>query len=124
MTEVAKSPRGLGVHGRRLWRSVAEDVANEGLELTSTERFWLESAAKLTDQVAVVEAALVDAPMYMTGSMSQKVANPLLSELRQLHLAVSLTLARLKTDVPEERAVMGGVYHQRRGANIRWGRSG
>lgn len=72
----------------------------------------------------MVESELAGAQMYMTGSMGQKVANPLLAELRQLSLAVSLTLSRLKLEVPEAPGVgVVGVNHQRRGANIRWGRS-
>ena len=125
-TDSVRPPRGLGIHGRRLWRSVAEELAEDDLMLTATERNWLHSACKLSDQVAVVESALKNAPMYMTGSMGQSVSNPLLSELRQLHLAVSLTLSRLKIEPPEAPGlgIVGGSNHQRRGANMRWGRSG
>ena len=61
--------------------------------------------------------------MDMKGSTGQDVSNPLLSELRQLHLAVNLTLSRIKTDVPESPGiigVVGGVNHQCTGANRRW----
>jgi hypothetical protein len=43
-----------------------------------------------------------------------------LGELRQLHLAINQTLARIKTDVPEASGMMGGVNQGRRAANIRW----
>jgi hypothetical protein len=71
-------------------------------------------------QAAVVEAELAGAPMYMSGSMGQSVANPPLAELRQLHLAVSLTLARIESDVPEASCVVGGMNQARRAANARW----
>lgn len=111
---------------RRLWREVVADAAQDDLELVATVRYWLHSACKLVDQAAALEAALKDAPLYMTGSMGQKVCNPLVGELRQLHLAAALTLSRPKLEAPEAPGigVVGGLNHQRRGANIRWGRSG
>jgi hypothetical protein len=125
--EQAKPPRGLGAAGRRLWRSVAEDLAQDSLELTAIERVWLGSACCMIDQAAILEAELAGgSPRMVAGSQGQDVANPLISELRQLHLAVNLTLSRIKTDVPEAPGigVVAGVNQQRRGANIRWGRSG
>jgi hypothetical protein len=116
-----KPPRGLGAHGRRLWRSVAAELAEDGLILTAIERIWLGSACKLVDQAAAVEAELAGAPVYMTGSMGQQVANPLLGELRQLHLAINQTLARIKTDVPEEApAIVPGVNQARAAIHTRW----
>jgi hypothetical protein len=125
-TEKVKSPGGLGVDGRRLWRQVVEDAAAQDLELTPIEQFWLHSAAKLTDQAAILEAELSGAPRMLPGSMGQLVCNPMVSELRQLHRAINLTLSRLKIEAPESSSgiVGGGSFHQRRGANIRWGRGG
>jgi hypothetical protein len=62
---------------------------------------WLHSACRMTDQAAILQAELVGAPRMVRGSQGQSVANPLLGELRQLHLAINQTLARIKTDVPE-----------------------
>lgn len=125
ISDQAKPPRGLGVHGRRLWRSVAEQMASDGLELTASDRHWLHSTATLTDQAAALEAALKGAPLYMTDSMGQQVANPLISEMRQLHLAASLTLSRIKVSADDEAArpvlgVVSNAVHGRKGANVRW----
>lgn len=120
VVEQAKPPRGLGVDGRRLWRSVAEELAEDGLELTATERYWLASACKLVDQAAVVEAELTCAPLYLKGSMGQQVANPLIGELRQLHLAINLTLARIKTDVPEAPSFLPALNKKREAMHKRW----
>ena len=74
----------------------------------------------MTDQAAILQAELVGAPRMVRGSQGQSVANPLLGELRQLHLAINQTLARIKTDVPEASGMVGGVNQGRRAANIRW----
>jgi hypothetical protein len=119
--EEAKPPRGLGVHGRRLWRSVAGELADDCLQMTAIERVWLGSACQMTDQAAILEKALAGAARMVRGSMGQDVANPLISELRQLHLAVNLTLSRIKTDVPEAPGIgIVGLNQHRRAIDQRW----
>jgi hypothetical protein len=122
MVDEAKPPAGLGAAGRQLWRQIARAVAADGLELTATEHRWLWSAAKLTDRVAELEAAIDGADMVVPGYNAQPVAHPLLTEIRQHHLLISQTLARLKLDIPEDAGVLGvaGVNAGRRAANKRW----
>jgi hypothetical protein len=115
----SKLPAGLGIHGRRLWRDV---VVNDDLELDARERFWLYSAAKLADRAAELEDALArDGRLLVKGSMGQEVGHPLLTELRQVYLAVSQTLGRLKVEEPES-GVLGvvGANKARGAANARW----
>jgi hypothetical protein len=50
-----KTPTELGISGRRLWRQVVREAAEVGLELDSRERYWLLSASKLADQLAILE---------------------------------------------------------------------
>lgn len=100
-TEQPKPPRGLGTHGRRLWREMVADAAQDCLELVAVERFQLFSACKLVDEAASLEAAMKDAPKLVGGSLGQDVINPLISEARQLRMAANQTLARLKLDPPE-----------------------
>jgi hypothetical protein len=124
MAEQLKPPSGLGAPGRRLWRQVATEAAEEGLELDSRERFWLHSAAQLVDRVAQLEAAMAGDDMVVKGYSGQPVAHPLLTEIRQHHLLISQTLARLKVDVPEPSSgalsVVVGGNRQRTAANRRW----
>jgi hypothetical protein len=62
------------------------------------------------------------ADMVVPGYNAQPVAHPLLTEIRQHHLLISQTLARLKVDVPDEPGLLSvaGVNKARAGANKRW----
>jgi hypothetical protein len=90
--------------------------------VTAVEQLWLASAARLTDRVAELEAAIDGADMIVPGYNGQPVAHPLLTEIRQHHLLISQTLARLKVDVPDEPGVLGvaSVNKARSAANARW----
>jgi precorrin isomerase len=46
MADRVKIPRDLGEHGRRLVRQVVREVTDASMVLTSTEEFWLHSAAE------------------------------------------------------------------------------
>ena len=76
----------------------------------------------MTDRVAELEEAIDGEPMVVPGYKGQPVAHPLLTEIRQHHLLISQTLARLKLDVPEEPGLVGvvGVNKARSAANRRW----
>lgn len=117
---------GLGPAGRQVWRQIARAVARDDLELDAREQRWLLSAAQLTDRVAELEAAIDGADMVVPGYNGQPVAHPLLTEIRQHHLLISQTLARLKLDVADDAGVLGvvGVNKQRGAANRRWRGSG
>jgi len=117
-----KPPAELGVAGRRLFRQVVREAANDGLELDSREQFWLLSAAKLADQLAILEAEMVNQPLLVRGSMGQPVPNGLLGEIRSHHHLIAQLLARLKVDVPEASGVLGivGANKARGAANARW----
>jgi hypothetical protein len=91
--------------------------------MDARERFWLQSAAQLADRVAQLEAALKGQEMIVRSYSGQPVSHPLLTEIRQHHLLISQTLARLKVDVPEPAGVLGvvGSSNKQRGAvNQRW----
>jgi hypothetical protein len=124
VTDESKPPPELGVHGRRLWRQIAREVAQDGAELDSRERLWLLSAAKLSDQLAIIEQALVDQPsLVVPGYSGQPTAHPLLNEVRQYHGLISQTLGRLRLDPPESTGVLGVVgaaNKARAAADTRW----
>jgi hypothetical protein len=126
MADEAKPPAGLRRAGRQLWKHIAHAAAQDDLELTATEHRWLWSACTLTDRVADLETAIDGADMVVAGYNGQPVAHPLLTEIRQHHLLISQTLARIKLDVPEDGGVLSvaGVNKARGAANRRWRGSG
>ena len=81
---------GLGQSGRALWRSVVD-----AFELRSDELVILESAARLRDEIIILEEALAEAPVTVIGSQGQERVNPLFAEARSHRLAVQRLLASL-----------------------------
>jgi hypothetical protein len=122
MADRVKIPRDLGEHGRVLYRQVVRELADADKSLTSTEEFWLHSAAEMTDKAAELREELRDAPKMVRGSQGQDVINPLISEWRALHLAINLTLARIKLPDVEAgaKADLIRINPQRAGALKRW----
>jgi hypothetical protein len=77
-----KPPGDLGVPGRRLFRQVTRELSEADWELDSREQFWLYSASKLADRLAILETEMADQPLIVRGSMGQPVVNSLMSEIR------------------------------------------
>ena len=104
MSEIrpAPAPRDLASAGKALWKDVARQLADDGLELDARERRWLRDACAEADLIAVLEDGLKDAPLMVRGSQGQDVINPLISELRQHREALGRLLARLKTEDPDD----------------------
>jgi len=125
MVSELKPPAELGAAGRRLWRKVAREVAEEGMVLDSREEYWLYSAAKIADQLAVLEEAMAEQPLWVRGSMGQLVPNGMLAEVRSHRLLAAQLLARIKLNVDDESpGVLGGLgttsTKARASANRRW----
>jgi hypothetical protein len=83
------APPGLGVAGKRLWRSTFEQY-----ELNPTETVVLGEICHVVDEIGLLEAALASQRSLTTkGSRGQVVAHPLLGELR-MHRVVLRALVR------------------------------
>jgi hypothetical protein len=121
-----KPPAELGGEGKRIWRQIVADAADQGIELTSQELVWLRQAGKLADTIALMEAALDGAELIVAGYNKQPVSNPLLSELRMHRQLLAQTVARVDLNVPEASSVRVGAGDNRfRSAALsRWHRSG
>ena len=105
MADQPKPPPGLGAAGRKLWREITVPLAEadpEPLELTPRERFWLHSAAKLTDRVVFLESIMAVSDPVVKGVAGQPVSHPLLIEIRQHHQLIAQLLARLDLTTDEE----------------------
>ena len=116
-----RAPAELADSGKRLWRSIVAD--DQDLVLNAVELAQLGPACKLSDRIAVLEAALADEQLRSTGSTGQPVLNPLLAEARMHTQLVTQTLSRLKLDIPEEKpmAAGGNGNRFRAAAMARWG---
>lgn len=90
-----RAPTGLGVAGKRLWKSLTDGITYRPDELAT-----LEQAAKTADQVAALEAALLRKPATVPGSKGQDAVNPLIPELRLQRAALVTYLRAL--NIPEE----------------------
>ena len=116
-------PRGLKAAGRALWRSIIP-----AFTLRPDEMAVLADACRTADIVARLDAALVDAPLTVTGSARQTREHPLLSERRQqaAHLARLLHQLRLPDDEDEAltpaelRKRKNRSARGRKAANARW----
>jgi hypothetical protein len=128
MSDVGKprAPGGLGVAGRRLWKTVILDADSDGIDLHSLELAWLEDACRLTDRLEQLEAELAAAGTFMVlGVAKQPVAHPLLGEIRQTRALRAQMLARITVTAPEEKqtaSVFALGVQQRAAANKRWGK--
>ena len=118
-----RMPRGLKQAGKALWQSIIPEYT-----LRPDELAVLADACRTADIVARLDAALVDAPLTVTGSARQLREHPLLSERRQqaAHLARLLHQLRLTDDndevlTPAERRKRENRSARgRRAANARW----
>lgn len=112
------TPKDLQPAGRKLWRAVADKY-----QLRPDELRVLEDACREADLIDLITAGLVGEPLYMKGSMGQKVANPLFAEVRQ-HRATFASLMR-QLALPDESGEVQSARSAgaRKAANARWGKS-
>lgn len=114
------APRGIGPAGRKLWRSIVDDLADE-LEFAPREQAILAAACKQADIVTELEAALEQHGVMIEGAAGQPKLNPIVPELRQARLAVTRLLGELgiPDDTPEPETAAS--RRARKAANSRWG---
>jgi hypothetical protein len=106
----ARTPAGLGVTGRSLFRRVSS-----AYELRPDEFAVLEAAARTSDLVEQLAAALVGAPLLTAGVGGQDRVNPLLVELRQQRICLAGLLRQLR--LPDDGVK---VNQQRTAGNASW----
>ena len=99
-TKPARAAKNLASEGRSLWRAIASQVAEDGLELDQRELKLLESACREQDMLARIEAALVDAPLTVKGAQSQMVSHPLIGEARRSRAQIASLLKAIGLDDP------------------------
>ena len=121
--EEPEPPKHLRVEGKRLWRAIVRDAAGQGLQLDARELVWLDSACKISDRIALLEAEIEGAELIVPGYNGQPTANPMLAELRLHGQLLAQTLARLRIDVSENSSgELVAENRYRRAALSRWAR--
>ena len=106
------APKGLGKRGKDTWKNITSKYV-----LRTDELDILEDICREIDMVDRLESEMLDAPLMVTGSQGQDVANPLIGELRQ-HRATKKSLwAQLK--LPDDNVTSIG-NQQRDAAQTRW----
>jgi hypothetical protein len=127
MPEVQKrAPGGLGVAGRRLWKTVISDADSQDIDLDWREIAWLEDACRLADRLEQLEVELAASTLMVAGYQGQPVINPLIPEIRQTRALRAQMLARIVVSAPEEKLTHAGfprAVQARNAANRRWGKA-
>ena len=90
--------------------------------LTPGEREVLVALCHATDQLAKINAALVDAPLTVKGSRGQQVINPLLYESRQTAKTVETLQRALCLPAPGQRTGEWRNPNTKAAVDARWSR--
>lgn len=105
-TKRVPAPRNLGDIGRFLWRSIAKQWADDGLEPDARELRLLEDACDEADTLAVLKAALAteiaEGRLIVKGSTGQPTTTSLVAECRRSRAQVAQLLLKLGMDDPAE----------------------
>lgn len=109
-----RAPRGLKAAGRSLWKSI-QDV----YEMQQHEEQLLLEACRTADRLDALADAAEDAPLTVTNSKGDEVAQPLLVESRQQSIVYARLIAALRLpdeqdERPQHRGVRGAYGVQQR----------
>lgn len=96
-----RAPKDLGREGKRLWRVIARQVAEDEAALDARETEWLRLACREADDLAGIEDALVGQPRTVRGAQGQLVAHPLIGEVRRSRNAIAAWLSKLDLVDPD-----------------------
>lgn len=118
-----RAPKGLGTTGKRLWKAVLDDLP-KGWELDRRELELLALAARQSDDLTRLEAAIKKEGVMSIGSTGQLVVNPAVTEARQARLAISRLVGLLELPDAEEQPATTSSVRSRKAANARWSRRG
>jgi hypothetical protein len=91
-----------------------------GFELRPDELTLLEMAARLSDEITVLQTVLAEAQPLVTGSKGQTRTHPAYSELRGHRLALSRMLGQLGFGDADADAGLKRSSAGRRLAGLRW----
>jgi hypothetical protein len=116
---VPRAPAGLARAGAALWRSILSDF-----ELDKRELAILEQACRQADDIAGLDALIVDEGRMITGSRGQTRLAGAVTEVRQGRLALGKLLAQIALPSAEGETLGRSAQSTRaqKAANARHGR--
>lgn len=103
----ARAPAGLGSKAKRLWDRVTTDYV-----LRPDEVVLLEEACHTIDLIGELKKRVAKEPCIIPGSRGQRIAHPLLMEIRQQRAAFARIMKQL--DLPDAGDVSGATSVGRR----------
>lgn len=112
-----KTPTGLGMAGRALWRSLVCSFEFEPWEIA-----LVVNCCRQADTVAELEKVLADDGMVVAGSTGQRRLNGAVSELRQARIALAKLLSGIALPDESDRPQSHASRSAQRAANARWSR--
>jgi hypothetical protein len=107
-------------------RTFKKQVLDEYV-LTPAEMVLLDSATMLLAEIEMMQLALADSDIVVTGSTGQPVTHPLVGELRQHRLAFASIVRRMQlpdVSVVDDEKAMARSMKARKAARARWGMGG
>lgn len=106
-----------GEQGNALFAAVTEKY-----ELDADEMKVVAMACQSADDLAALEAALVGAPVVVTGSTGQQRVNPLFAEIRATRALIGQLLGRIKLPDAGAGAAKSefNTARARKAAGVRW----
>jgi P27 family predicted phage terminase small subunit len=116
------APDALGDAGRELWEAITADLAPDW-ELDARELALLGEAARLSDALALLDAAVAADGATVKGSKGQPVVHPAIGEARQHRIALARLLGALGLTPPATGSRGGSTAasaRARRAAQARW----
>jgi hypothetical protein len=113
-----RAPAGLAAAGKKLWRDVLG-----AYQLTPGEREVLVALCFATDQLARLNAELVDAPLTVKGSRGQQMINPLFAEVRAHDKTVETLQRALCLPQLGEKTGTWRNPHTKAAVHARWSRA-
>jgi hypothetical protein len=117
-----KPPSDLKTAGKKLWKSILDDL-DPSWELDVRELHLLRQAARVEDQLVLLERAVDKGGPTVSGSAGQLIVHPAISEARQLRITQLRLLSAIETRNPESAKSSTPKQAQaRRAAEARWRR--
>ena len=116
-------PAGLGTAGKRLWRSILDDL-EPGWVLDARELALLARACSTADAIAELEAVVAREGVTTLGSRRQAIVHPAVGEARMQRLALARLLSSLELVDPAGALAAGSPAAARgaKAARARWSR--